>query len=496
MPTRGDDDLALVLAARDGDATAFGALFDRWFDRVFDVSFRILHDRELAAEVAQDVFLVGWQQLATLRQPGSFGGWLLRMSRNRSLNRVERERRSVALGDEGTTAVIDRRAASPDASEPVEQSEQVDLVWAAAAALGERDASVLDLHLRHGFGAAEIAEALDVTTNNAHQLLFRLKDRLRGAIRGWVLWSDGSPSCPSLQRALVVAGVERFGADAVKVIDRHARSCDECEERRTLRLAPEAMFAAVPIAVAGPFLRAEAAAALAEAGVPMEGSSALGDPGAEAGPGDGREGDHSDGRDAGGSEGSGDVPEPVRATARLYAAMAIVALLVVAAAVVAIADSVGDGTGEVAFAPVDTVVSTTTTERVTTTSTTLAPTTVTTAVPETVPPATQPPSTAPPVVTPPPPPPPAPPTILTFSGARTTAPGTCESFQPTFALTWRSEDGLAATLSGPGAPSTSFPASGTTVVCVPGPPFATPPYTYTLTVTGPGGSTSRVLSVS
>ena len=87
---------ALVLAARGGDERAFGELFDRWFDPVHDIAWRIVRDRDTAAEVAQDVFLVAWQGLGTLEQPGSFGGWVRRIARNRALNRLDRERRSRA----------------------------------------------------------------------------------------------------------------------------------------------------------------------------------------------------------------------------------------------------------------------------------------------------------------------------------------------------------------------------------------------------------------
>ncbi len=123
-------------------------------------------------------------------------------------------------------------------------------------------------------GAPEIAAELGVTANNAHQLLHRLKGKLGSAIRAWVLWRGAAQACPGLDRAVADAGVTTFGADAVRVVDRHARGCATCDERRQLRLAPEALFAAVPIAVAPPLVKAEAAAALADVGVPMAGSTA------------------------------------------------------------------------------------------------------------------------------------------------------------------------------------------------------------------------------
>lgn len=490
MSARGDDDLDLVLAAREGDDAAFGALFDRWFDRVFDVSYRVLRDRDLAAETAQDVFLVSWQQIGELRQPGSFGGWLLRMSRNRSLNRLERERRSVALGDEETGAVIDMRAPTPDASGLVDDAEQADLLWAAAAALGERDASVLDLHLRHGFGAPEIAEALDVSTTNAYQLLHRLKDRLGDAIRGWVLWHHGTPVCEVLGSVLGAAGIDAFGADTVRVIRRHAKGCDDCEQRQATRLSPEAMFAAVPIVAVGPFLKGRSAAALEAQGVPMSGSAALD----ASAPG------------AGSGAATGWTRRGLRAGA-VVAAAAVVVL----AAVTALAASLGDGTGEVA-APVSTTTTdaaTSTSSGATTTSDSSVPdstgTTVADGPDPTEPPAVPPvvvadppsrspttgrPSTPPP---PPPPPPAAPPQVLSFVvGA---ARHTCPTGQEQVAYSWRTTDAtevyIAWNYNGRSGRTGQQPAFGTTTSsCIPIEAAGGPVRSFVLTAVGPGGTTN------
>jgi RNA polymerase sigma factor (sigma-70 family) len=487
-------DTQLVLAARDGDPDAFGQLFDRWLDRVFDVAYRIVHNRDTAAEVAQDVFLVAWQQLATLEQPDSFGGWLLRTSRNRALNRLEKEGRSTAIGDEVTTMVIDSRTPAADASGPVEQREQVDLVWAAAAALGERDTSVLDLHLRHGFGAAEIGEALGVTTNNAHQLLFRLKARLAAAVKGWVLWQDGAPSCASLASALGGAGITRFGAAAVAAIERHATACAECIDRQQLRLSPEAMFSAVPIVAAGPFLKTKVCAALSGAGVPMGGSEAAT---------------------------TGELPESEAARPhrlrpmQMAALVAAVVLVLVAVAVIAEpldrdgarhaelasadatttlpqtpgATAAAVGTGpSIAVAPGQTTTTTTrpgttvttTPGAVTTTPTIRPPATTASSTSTTVPTGT----TAPP----------APPAITSFTATLGTfGQPPCGSSERRISISWSSTGGRTARLAGPGASPTNVSPSGSATRCV-APGVPTP--TFTLSVTSPGGTDTAVATAT
>src|SRR5690606_28994917 len=138
-------------AALTGDQRAFGQLYDAWFDRVFHLCLRIVRDREVAAEVAQDAFLNAWNGLSGLHDRDAFGGWLLRIARNKALNRSEKERRSTAFDDEGMAmieasqaspagapagfAVEDRLSAAADPARAAEDGEIVTLVHEAAATL-------------------------------------------------------------------------------------------------------------------------------------------------------------------------------------------------------------------------------------------------------------------------------------------------------------------------------------------------------------------------
>ena len=60
------EDAALVDAARRGDADAFGALYERWFARVYDLAYRITRDEQSAGDVVQDAFLSAWRALGNL----------------------------------------------------------------------------------------------------------------------------------------------------------------------------------------------------------------------------------------------------------------------------------------------------------------------------------------------------------------------------------------------------------------------------------------------
>ncbi|MDZ8173098.1 RNA polymerase sigma factor [Microbacterium xanthum] len=291
-------DAELVDAVRAGSPDAFAGLVDAWFDRCWEVSWRILRDRDRAADVTQDVFLTAWQKLDTLAEPGAFGGWVLRMSRNRALDRLAHERRTQPTDEEWMLEPRDPTvSALGDPEREAVRSEAHDLVWDAAAALGERDASILDLHLRHGLEPRELAGELGIDPNAAHQALHRMRGRLGVAIRARMLWRRGNPGCAALAADLHRAPSTTFDTRLVRLIDRHVKNCAECTDRQRRAAVTLAAFAAAPFVAASPALRATSAQALAAHGVPVpaewtaasapEDGALVGDGEAEDGAGDG-----------------------------------------------------------------------------------------------------------------------------------------------------------------------------------------------------------------
>jgi RNA polymerase sigma factor (sigma-70 family) len=288
--TERSEDAALVARARGNDPDAFGRLYDRWFDRAHDLALRITRDDAAAADVAQDAFVSAWQNLAKLENPEAFGGWLLRITRNGALDRKRRDARATPVDDEGMAViesggpspasapagfrVEDRTRSAEDPERAVEDGELVALVWESADALGERDAEILDLGLRHGLTPAEVGDVVGLNRNAANQAVHRVRNRLKTAVEARVLWRSGEPVCAGLAAALSAADVTRFGADAVRVATLHAEKCAECQERRQLRLEPSKMFIAIPI-LSVPLLKSKVAHALDGGGVPMGASSAV-----------------------------------------------------------------------------------------------------------------------------------------------------------------------------------------------------------------------------
>lgn len=464
-----DDEL--VEQARAGDGDAFAGLYASWFDRVYDLAYRILRDENAAADVAQQAFLTAYRDLEKLRDDAAFGGWLLRITRNAAFDHRRREARTrpvedVELAVSGTpgAGVEDRLIAADDPARAAVDGDLAALVWESAEALGERDAEVLNLSLRYELPPADIAEVLGTNRNHANQLVHRARNRLGDAVRARVLWHGGDPVCPDLAAALTDAGITRFGADAVRVTTAHADGCERCEERRKLKLAPVALFSAVPMLVAPVSLRQRVTEALAGEGVPVSDVSDAPEPGDVTPPGAGR---------------------PI---GKIAAWTAVGAAAVAAATLGVIWIAGGDDGSESSVA----------TEQGTTSPTVAVepgPTTLPLAAPTdtTAPPVTTTPEVAPPPVTdpPPPPPPPAPPDGSLTMARSSQPPLYLMSSGPV--LSWQTANAESVSVVGPGVNASGLTGSVAvcpTVVnaqneCVVS--FGT--YTYTLTATGADGQT-------
>ena len=74
-----------------GEVAAFNELVARYQDHVFAVAFRIVGEREAAADAAQEAFLAAYRNLARLRGD-SFRGWLTRIAMNAATD-VHRHRK-------------------------------------------------------------------------------------------------------------------------------------------------------------------------------------------------------------------------------------------------------------------------------------------------------------------------------------------------------------------------------------------------------------------
>lgn len=94
-----DPDYALVLAARQGDASAFEKLVHLHGRRVFRTVAGILGDAEEARDAMQDTFLKAFDRLHSFEGRSKFSTWLVSIAVNAALQRLRERRPMDSLDD-------------------------------------------------------------------------------------------------------------------------------------------------------------------------------------------------------------------------------------------------------------------------------------------------------------------------------------------------------------------------------------------------------------
>ncbi len=88
-----EDEVQLIARSQLGDVSAFNQLVLNYQQSTFGVIFRMLGDRDIAADVTQDVFIAAFRGIQSFRGGSSFRAWLMRIASNAACDYWRRTQR-------------------------------------------------------------------------------------------------------------------------------------------------------------------------------------------------------------------------------------------------------------------------------------------------------------------------------------------------------------------------------------------------------------------
>ncbi len=252
-------DAQLVAGHLAGDPSALAGIYDRFADSLYDTAAAMLSNRDDAADVMQDVFLIAASKLEQLRDPDRLKPWLFAILRNEVYRRTKQRKRTIATdfsNDDMAAAsgfdMTDERGLDAD-TEAVESTELAELVRGAAGGLDERDQLVLELSVRQGLEGQDLADALGVSPNQSYTLVHRMRDRVEKSLGAFCVAKAGRKDCNDLD-AILGAWDGEFTVLVRKRVARHIERCETCATSRR-KVAPLALFAGAPAFAAPAMLR-------------------------------------------------------------------------------------------------------------------------------------------------------------------------------------------------------------------------------------------------
>lgn len=163
----------IIRRAIEGDEGALRALWARHAPHIDVVVRRLVgHDADLAADIAQEVWIQIFRALPSYRGDSQFGTWAHRIAVNRTLNALRKTRRLAAIE---TDVNEDTVSFEPD----TDRSFIAASIEEAAAKLSPGARAVFLLHDVEGYTHEEIAQELGITTGGSKSQLFKARAKLR-----------------------------------------------------------------------------------------------------------------------------------------------------------------------------------------------------------------------------------------------------------------------------------------------------------------------------
>lgn len=172
---------------RAGDTDAFDEILAQYWAPIVRYVERFLNDRDLAQDVAQEVFIRLWLKRHKCARPAAIGAFLYSAAHNLAIDEKRKEK-TRKHGVVMRHAREDARTPPTPAGE-LEQTELRDALERAVEALPARRREVFILYHLHDLSYRQIAEVMgikpQVVANYMSAALAELRQRLRSAGLSW-----------------------------------------------------------------------------------------------------------------------------------------------------------------------------------------------------------------------------------------------------------------------------------------------------------------------
>jgi RNA polymerase sigma factor (sigma-70 family) len=195
-----------VVMAQGGDQQAFARLIQQTSNMVSSIALAIVKDLDNSEDVAQQVYIGAWQQIASLQNSSSILPWLRQMTRYKALNFMRDNKVKHKLHGEQADELLAQFCDPKDELDvALERQQQSLIVHDFIQQLPEESREIILLYYREEQSSQQVARLLEQSEANIRQKLSRVRKLLQEQIlakHGRLLLS----TAPAIGFSLLVLG--------------------------------------------------------------------------------------------------------------------------------------------------------------------------------------------------------------------------------------------------------------------------------------------------
>jgi len=168
-------DIELMLAFQRGEQQCFTDLFHKHKTSVINFAYRFTGRRDIAEELAQDIFVKCAMAAESYRPTAKFTTWLFRIARNHCLNEVRRQDYKVHT-EPMAEAREPRESLTPESQTAATRLQRTMEQGLADLSAAQREALILSRF--HAMSYEDIAQTMETTVSSVKSLINRAKRQL------------------------------------------------------------------------------------------------------------------------------------------------------------------------------------------------------------------------------------------------------------------------------------------------------------------------------
>jgi RNA polymerase sigma-70 factor, ECF subfamily len=181
----------LVTFARTGSEKAYRELLDRYQRPVFSLIYRMVRDRELAEDLAQETFVKVFNHLDSYNPKYKFSSWIFKIASNLSIDSMRRKElqtvsldgsRNASTADEVEATRITVASTDENPEEFLEAKELGEEIERAISMLRPEYRTAILLRHVEGRPYEEIAEVMEVPLGTVKTYIHRTRGELRESL--------------------------------------------------------------------------------------------------------------------------------------------------------------------------------------------------------------------------------------------------------------------------------------------------------------------------
>ena len=176
------DDVQLIRRILSGDDEAFTTLVGKYQKGVHALAWRRIGDFHFAEEITQDTFLQAYKNLATLKNPNQFAGWLYVIANNLCNRWIQKKKPAIQSLEDTPVREIEQSSYTHHVSEQRETEtteRHHEIVKKLLKRLPESERTVVTLYYLGEMKPKEIGKFLGVSMNTINSRLRRARKRLQ-----------------------------------------------------------------------------------------------------------------------------------------------------------------------------------------------------------------------------------------------------------------------------------------------------------------------------